>query len=332
MGNFPDCAIANHSDFPQPCSFRVQVTELPVVREFEASFVTINIMKMRNLIWIVLGSFAVGVLSAAPFKSAVISKTVNEVKVSESSKEARSASSGQIIGKSSTVLTGRESRAELSFTDKTITRIGANSVFSFKSGTRDMAINQGSFLLQVPKNAGGATIRTATVTAAITGTTTMMEYSPGKWIKFICLEGEAELSNKFDDKVRIGYGMMIVMNPNAKKFPKPVFVNLEKLVKTSKLMDLKIFGNLNSVAVSLIDQSSENQLERRREGILIPGRLMVRGSGFRDDGLGGGSDTTGASTEGSSPRSLLDSGHKGSSGGANDPRCFDIQGNLIPGC
>lgn len=33
-----------------------------------------------------------------------------------------------------------------------------------------MEIKQGSFLLQVPKNAGGATIRTSTVTAAITGT------------------------------------------------------------------------------------------------------------------------------------------------------------------
>jgi len=280
-------------------------------------------------------------MSAAPFKSAVISKTVNEVKVSESSKEARAASTGQTIGKSSTILTGRESRAELSFADRTITRIGANSVFSFNSGTRDMAIDQGSFLLQVPKNAGGATIRTATVTAAITGTTTMMEYSPGKWMKFICLEGEANLSNKFDDKVRMGPGMMIVMNPNAKKFPRPVFVNLKKLMKTSKLTDVNVFGNLNSTAAGLINQATDNQLGQRREGVLIPSGVVIRGSGFRDDGFGGGSDSIGGNG-GGSPRSLLDSGDRGShgggstggggNGGGHDPFCFDIQGNLIPGC
>ena len=293
-------------------------------------------MIMKNLIRIVVGVLAASSLPAAPLKSAVVSIAVNDVKISESSKEARTANTGQSVGVSSTVLTGRESRAELGFPDKTITRIGANSVFRFSSGSRDMEIEKGSFLLQVPKNSGGANIRTATVTAAITGTTTMMEYSPGQWVKFICLEGEAELSNKFNDKVTIRPGMMIVMNPDAKKFPQPVFVNLQKLIRTSVLMDRKVFGNLNAPARSLINRAVSDQMGERRGGELIPSGVVIRGSGFRDNGSGGegGPGENGGGT----PRALING--KPSSGGTHpdrggaggNPFCFDTQGNPIPDC
>jgi len=44
-------------------------------------------------------------------------------------------------------------------------------------------------LLRVPKNAGGAKINTAAVTAAITGTTVMLEFHKNSYVKFIVLEG-----------------------------------------------------------------------------------------------------------------------------------------------
>jgi len=140
-------------------------------------------MKIPSIV--TAAAFLIGIAHAAPLKTANLTKKVNDVRISESSRQAREASVGDRLTGSSTVLTGRQSRAELTFPDQTVTRIGANAAFRFNSGSRDMEIKQGSFLLQVPKNAGGATIRTSTVTAAITGTTTMMEYSPGRWVKFI---------------------------------------------------------------------------------------------------------------------------------------------------
>ena len=240
-------------------------------------------MNVKASIGIVTCAFVGSTLNAAPLESAVISKKINEVNVSEKSAAAKAAASGQKIGKSSTVLTGRDSRAELSFPDQTITRIGANSIFRFTSGTRDMAIDKGSFLLQVPKNAGGATIRTATITAVITGTTTMMEYSPGQWVKFICLEGEAELTNKFGKKMIIRPGMMVVMNPEAEEFPAPVFVNLQKLVASSLLTDSKVFGSLSEDATILIAQAIANQLEERREATIVTTGLQIRGSGVWEE-------------------------------------------------
>lgn len=240
----------------------------------------------------VLGSAA----NAAPLKSAVLTKKINDVRISESSREARTAKEGDRLTGSSTVLTGRQSRAELTFPDKTITRIGANAAFRFSSGSRDMEITQGSFLLQVPKNAGGATIRTATVTAAITGTTTMMEYNPGEWMKFICLEGTAKLSNSKGDSIVIPPGSMIVMRPDSARFPRPVVVNIKKLVMTSQLLDEQNFEALDEGALAAITQTSLDQVGAKRVGDLVPGYLLEH------DQLPGGT----GSPEGTGDRTVID--------------------------
>lgn len=119
-------------------------------------------------------------LQAAPLKEASVTRIVKDVRVMEMpSNVQKPAVLQQTVRDQQAVITGIESRAELLFTDKTLTRIGANSVFTFKEGTRDMDLKRGTMLLQVPKGAGGAQIKTAAVTAAITGTTLLVEYQPG---------------------------------------------------------------------------------------------------------------------------------------------------------
>jgi len=120
-------------------------------------------------------------LQAAPLKEASVTRIVNDVRIMEVPSNAQKpATLNQTVRDQQAVVTGLQSRAELLFTDKTLTRIGANSVFTFKEGTRDMDLKRGTMLLQVPKGAGGAQIKTAAVTAAITGTTLLVEYQPGE--------------------------------------------------------------------------------------------------------------------------------------------------------
>src|ERR1700738_1597079 len=135
--------------------------------------------------------------------------------------------------------TGVQSRSELLFQDNTLTRIGAETFFSFKTGTRDMTLEKGSMLLQVPKGLGGAKIHTAAVTAAITGTTIMMEYIPDQYIKVLVLEGSLRLSRNgtFGDSLVLTPGKMVIMRPDAKKIPDPIDVDLENVVKTSTLIN-----------------------------------------------------------------------------------------------
>lgn len=241
-------------------------------------------MKAKTIAGIALAAAtSMAAATAAPLKSAVVTTVVNDVSISEKGAAASKIGTGAKFTGSSTLLTGNASRAAMTFPDKTVTRVGANSVFRFSSGSRDMEISQGSFLLQVPKNAGGAKIRTATVTAAITGTTTMMEFNPGKYIKFVCLEGTARLLNKKGGSVDVPAGRMLVMHPDAAEFPRPVIVNIAKMMKTSALADEKTFGALEPEAEEAIDDTIARQLDQRRNGDLLPAGLVDRGSDQKKD-------------------------------------------------
>src|SRR6202011_6070365 len=111
--------------------------------------------------------------------------------------------------------------------------------FSFKTGTRYMTLEKGSMLLQVPNVLGVAKIHTAAVTAAVTGTTIMMEYIPNQYIKVLVLEGSLRLSRNgtFGDSLLLRPGKMVIMRPAPKKIPDPIDVDLEQIVKTSTLVN-----------------------------------------------------------------------------------------------
>ena len=151
---------------------------------------------------------------SGPLQEAAINQIVNDVKVIDPAKGARTAAVKDIIRDDLAVRTGIQSRTELLFQDDTLTRLRAETVFSFKAGTRDLNLDRGTMLLQVPKNHGGARIRTASVTASITGTTIMMEYLPEKSLKVVVLEGSLRLSpnGRLGGSVNIGTTTMPVTN------------------------------------------------------------------------------------------------------------------------
>lgn len=219
---------------------------------------------------------------AAPLQSAKITQAVNDVSVYTNSRSPQAASVGQTIGGKNSVRTGRDSRAELIFTDQTITRLGQNSVFRFRNGTRDVELERGSVLLQVPKSAGGATIRTATVTAAITGTTSMFEYSPNEWVKLLTLEGTQKLYiNGRKDPVLVPAGQMIIMRPNGRVIPQPVTIDVAKLLATSILAGNKVFGPLPQNSRNSIARTVDSQRQGKRDGGLLPTRQVISGPGVR---------------------------------------------------
>lgn len=176
--------------------------------------------------------------SAAPLNEAEITRILNKVFVQKTQDDLRPASLNETVIGTDLVATGPKSRAELLFPDKTITRLGANTAFSFRPGTREFEIRKGTMLLQVPKNAGGATVRTAAISAAITGTTIMVEHTPGNHAKFVVLEGTMRIyqNQRVGESTLLTPGKMLIVPPNAKTLPKPVNVDLSRLVKTSKLV------------------------------------------------------------------------------------------------
>ena len=206
---------------------------------------------------------------AANLQSATVTRVIKDVKIYRPGAASVTASVGNVIRGRTSLPTGRNSRSELRFQDDTLTRLGQNSVFSFQQGSRDLELNQGTILLQVPKQAGGARIRTATVTAAITGTTILMEYHKGKWAKVIVLEGDLNLFlNGVGRRVKVESGQMLVMRANATKVPQPVDVDLKRLQETSLLAGEKLFAPLPEKVLALISQTITQQGEMMQQGTL----------------------------------------------------------------
>ncbi len=212
---------------------------------------------------------------ASPLTSAEVTKIINRVTVIEPAKGDRPAALRDVIKDDLGLQTGARSRSELLFQDNTLTRLGAETFFSFKTGTRDMTLEKGSMLLQVPKGLGGAKIHTAAVTAAITGTTIMMEYSPRQYLKVLVLEGSLRLSRNgfFSDSVVLRPGKMVIMRPDAKKIPDPIDVDLAQIVRTSTLVNFP--GSNILPSMPLIQAAINDQARELAKGTLVPTNLVM---------------------------------------------------------
>src|SRR6266540_6539419 len=109
-------------------------------------------------------------LSAEDLQEAKVTQVVQDVKVVPSGAASRPAAVNETIRQGNAVQTGVQSRSELTFKDKTITRLGEKTIFNVGGDGRTIDLGSGQFLLYVPKRAGGAKVKMGPVTAAITGT------------------------------------------------------------------------------------------------------------------------------------------------------------------
>jgi quercetin dioxygenase-like cupin family protein len=214
---------------------------------------------------------------AAQPNEATITQLVNDVQLHAAQSAPHSASVNDKVRDGSSVQTGMDSRAELSFADHALARLSANTIFSFNEGTRNLDLADGAVLLRVPKDAGGAKISTAAVAAAITGTTVIVEYHPHAYIKFISLEGTARLylKHRWGESVLIHPGELLITNPDAKSLPDPVDVDLARLLKTARL--ILDFPPLASQ--KLIARENEKQQRAKSKKSLIDTNLVIFGKG-----------------------------------------------------
>ena len=120
--------------------------------------------------------FATGISGAfaekgVPYTEATVTRLQNKVSYGISADRARRpAQSGDVVKASTYLLTENDSRAELKYPDGSLVRIGQNTVFTFEANTRTLTLDHGSLIFYIPKGSGGGTVRTASITASITGT------------------------------------------------------------------------------------------------------------------------------------------------------------------
>src|SRR5215470_6843261 len=173
----------------------------------------------------------------AQLQEARVTQVVNDVKLLREQGAPRPAVVSDLVRHGNAVRTGTQSRSELTFADLTITRLGANTIFSFTEGTREMNLIDGAILFQVPKGSGGATIKTVGVTAAFTGTTGIGEFHPATtshpkpFSKWLCLEGKFRLYLANGQSVEVGPGQMVITD--GESFSPVLTFDIARLVSTS---------------------------------------------------------------------------------------------------
>jgi hypothetical protein len=112
-----------------------------------------------------------GAYGVQPFSSATVTRIENQVSIgSHAGGKEHPAAVHDVIEAETYLFTQDKSRAELEFPDHSIVRVGQNAVFSFDAASRTLSLEKGAMLFYVPPGSGGGTIKTPSLTAAITGT------------------------------------------------------------------------------------------------------------------------------------------------------------------
>jgi hypothetical protein len=173
--------------------------------------------------------------NAAQLTSARVTQIIQDVKLLPSNAAPRPAAVNDDVRQGTAVRTGQDSRTELTFTDKTLTRLGANSVFSFDSGAGIFNLGHGSILMQVPPNGSSVKVKTAAVTAAITGGTAI--FGSGPPVKFMVLEGTGTFyPNDHPDEAMILHGGEMATLGADGHMIGPTTFNVKLVLETSELI------------------------------------------------------------------------------------------------
>src|SRR6266496_5572078 len=197
--------------------------------------------------------------NADPLQEARVSQIIQDVRLMEAHAAPHPAAMNDKVTLGSAVRTGVESRAELTFNDLTITRLGANTIFSFTAGARQAELTQGAILLQVRPGAPAVRANTTAVTVAVMGGTALLTTGPPT--KFMVLEGTGTIYPKGhpEKAVTVQGGEMVIAEDGRISNPEKFDVKL--VLETSPLIiDFPPLANLPLILAVVDQQLAEQQL------------------------------------------------------------------------
>ena len=201
---------------------------------------------------------------AAAFKQSKVTQVVNDVQIiSAADQTKKSATVNDIFTMPDILRTGPSSRAELVAEDDTVTRVGANTIFSFDPASRTIDLQQGSLLFHSPHGKGGGTIHTGSATASVLGSTLIVSATPNGGFKVISLEDQAEIKFLNGLHQHLNPGQMTYILPGGNHLAPIVVFRLDDLTKNSLL--IKGF-NHPLTSMPLIIHEMEKQLKLIESG------------------------------------------------------------------
>jgi hypothetical protein len=233
-------------------------------------------------IWVMLlGWFLFGLastVSARPLGEARLTHVFREVFLAHPHSSSAPASLHTPL-RDGVVWTGIDSRAELTFPDQTVARLGDNTELVLNSKKRTLELLAGAVLAQVPKGVGGTQLAAADITAVVTGTTVLLEHHASAYIKCIVLDGTVRLCLKKPghtrDFVLLRAGQMLIANPAANALPDVVDVDLDRLNQTCRLItDFPVLPRQD-----LLSKAAAKQRSLKWRGVYAETNLVIFGRG-----------------------------------------------------
>jgi len=217
-------------------------------------------------------------VGADELKEAKVTQVIQDVKLLPSNASPHPAVVNDNVRHGTAVQTGVQSRSELTFKDKTITRLGEKTIFSVGQGARTIDLSSGQFLLYVPKKSGGAKVKMGAVTAAITGTTVLGNVNPNGTASFTVLEGTACIHlDSVGQSLLVHAGQKLTFDPVANRLEDPVDVDLNQALTSPLIKDFKRLPSAH-----LIEQEIQRQhgaAGKVRGNDDLTGAVSVAGAG-----------------------------------------------------
>jgi cytoskeletal protein CcmA (bactofilin family) len=174
---------------------------------------------------------------AVDFKQSKVTQVVNDVQIISAADQVKKAATvNDIFAMPDILRTGAASRAELVAEDDTITRVGANTIFSFDPANRTIDLQQGSLLFHSPHGKGGGTIHTGSATASVLGSTLIVTTTPNGGFKVIALEDNAEIHLRNGLKQKLKPGEMTFILPGGSELAPILVFRLDELIRNSLLV------------------------------------------------------------------------------------------------
>lgn len=234
-------------------------------------------MKKLSVLPLCLGcALAVSTSHAVDFKKSKVTQVVNDVQIiSAADQKQKSAGVNDVFTMPDILRTGPASRAELVADDATVTRVGANTIFSFDPANRTIDLKQGSLLFHSPHGKGGGTIHTGSATASVLGSTLIVTTTASGGFKVLALEDEAEIKFLNGLKIKLQPGQMTFVLPGGNAISPIIIFRLDDLIGNSQLV--KGFSqNLPSLPLIL-------EQVRKQQGQIDSGGLEDTGKNVGDD-------------------------------------------------
>lgn len=179
--------------------------------------------------------------AVGPLKSATVIGMYNEVEISKGGTATRPAQLADTLVGRDALRTGKQSKAELEFADKSLARLGSNTIFSFDPSSRDMHLQQGKALICVPPGGNGARIASPSATAAVLGDVVAMRVGEGGVTQIVVLSqderGPVQVTlHKTGETRTLQAGQMLTLDPAAPRMPAVVEISVEVFLQSSGLV------------------------------------------------------------------------------------------------